>query len=96
MILKENFHKLRNVIHGLVDCEWNDVQVHFDREMFMKYVKEEFPEVNFVEEKSDNFEQIDFIRASGKLNLPYDPTYSIRVYLYKSQSTEDYYLEILD
>lgn len=90
--LKEKNYAIRAIISSRVDCEFGDVRVTVDTNSALNDIKALYEEDNavFVDEIDSSFQQIDFVNVSGRLNLPYDPDYFIRVFLYYAEEKNVY------
>lgn len=85
--LNDNTYAIRAIVNGSVDCEFGEVRVTVDTISALSRIKALYDEFNvvFVDEIDEKFKEIDFVNVSGRLNLPYDPDYFIRILLYFSE-----------
>ncbi len=96
--LKENNYTIRAIIGGLINCEFGEVKVTLDTVNALQKIKALYNSqpIKFVDVIDDSFKEIDFVSLSGRLNLPYDPDYYIRVFLYYSDEKEAYCIQIFE
>lgn len=96
--LKENNYAIRAIIGSLIDCEFGEVKVTLDMVNALKEIKALYNSqpIQFVDAIDDSFKKIDVVSLCGRLNLPYDPDYYIRVFLYYSAQKDAYFIQIFE
>lgn len=92
--LTDKMYAIRSIISSNVDCEFTSVEVTLDEKSAIASIIELFPNEIFVDDIDDSFVVIDEVRASGVLNMYYDPDYSYIVTLYHQEENNVYALKI--
>lgn len=87
-------YAIRSILGATLDCELYSVLVTLDEAYVFREVKALFPELIFVDEQDETFEEIGQVRISGRLNLPCDPDYMFVLRQYYSSEKDVYFLAL--